>query len=77
MLKQRTIKNKEQTFECSSISLLFGFSVFFIKRQTLFFLLMSILSQSFFALMRGHLVSFSFFSAWHDLMRLNINTIIN
>lgn len=29
------------------------------------FLLMTILSQSFFAFVRGHLVAFSFLSAWH------------
>ena len=29
-------------------------------------LLMTVLSQSFFALVRGHLVAFSFLSAWHN-----------
>ena len=32
------------------------------------FLLMTILSQSFFTLMSGHLVAFSFLSAWHNVL---------
>jgi len=37
------------------------------KDQKLFFLFMPVLTQSFFALVSSHLVSFSLFSAWHGL----------
>lgn len=42
----------------------------FVLRDSLtenLFALMSILSQSFFTLMRSHLVSFLLFTAWHNL----------
>lgn len=32
------------------------------------FLLMTVLTQSFFALVRSHLVAFTFFSAWHSCL---------
>lgn len=41
---------------------------------------MTILFQAFFALVRGHLVAFTFFSAWHDcyelMIRLNCGFLI-
>jgi hypothetical protein len=35
--------------------------------EKLFLFLVTVFSQSFFPLVRGHFVSFSFFSAWHIL----------
>jgi hypothetical protein len=37
------------------------------------FLLMSVFSQAFFALMGCHFMSFSLLPAWHDLKLLRIN----
>jgi hypothetical protein len=37
------------------------------KEESLFLLLMSVLSQTLFTFVSGHFVSFSFFSAWHIL----------
>gem|GEM_PF-1804775 len=36
------------------------------NKKILFFLLMSVLSQSFFAFMSRHLMSFPFFTTWHN-----------
>gem|GEM_PF-3406149 len=35
-------------------------------------LLMSVLTQTFFTLVGGHLMSFSLFTAWHKLSLLNV-----
>jgi len=38
--------------------------------ERLFLLFMAILTQAFFTLVRSHLVSFAFFSAWHVTVNL-------
>jgi hypothetical protein len=43
------------------------------KRKKLFFLLMTVFSKSFLTLVRSHLMSFSFFSAWHNFIYYLLN----